>query len=277
MVKDVTRKDLPKAGDHIPVDKFHVSEVNVRSNEAFGESAEDQQLIANLRQRKVVQPFKAKPEGKGYGVFVGRRRFLAKKIWGTKHFVVGVDCIIEDANEEEAREASLIENLEILRKKMNPIDRAKQLNDIITFSTLGLRGTARRLGIPASTLSDWLKILELSPRMQEAVKKESLSHSNALMVARMNLGETSQDKLAETLETEGLDAFKRELARNLSGKMKKGMTKGKYIVLRTIFDKIFKPDVELYEKLAALAEEKNMKLSEYSKWVLTEHAKNFIK
>jgi len=45
-------------------------------------------------------------------------------------------------------------------------------------------------------------------------------------------------------------------------------------VLRTTFDKRYKPDVELYEKLNELAEAKNMKLDEYCKWILTEHVKS---
>jgi ParB-like chromosome segregation protein Spo0J len=121
-------------------------------------------LIAQLRRGRIIGPFKARPEGDSYGVFVGRRRFLAKKEGGAKYFVVGADCLIEDVSDEEAREASLIENLEILRKEMNPITRAKTLNEVISFSAAGLRGTARRLGISASTLSPRLKVLELSPR-----------------------------------------------------------------------------------------------------------------
>jgi len=36
-------------------------------------------LTANLRGDKVISPFKARSEGDGYGVVVGRRRFLARK------------------------------------------------------------------------------------------------------------------------------------------------------------------------------------------------------
>ena len=90
----------------------------------------------------------------------------------------------------------------------------------------------------------------------------------------MELGTDLQDELAEVVETEGPDALKRELMRVSKGKIKRGVPKGVYIVLRTTFDKKYKPDVELYEKLAELAEAKNMKLDEYCKWVLTEHVKS---
>ena len=270
----MVEKRLLGAGDHVPVEKFHVSSCNVRAGEPFGEAEEDRRLLAQLRRGRIIGPFKARPEGEGYGVFVGRRRFLAKKNGGAKYLIVGVDCLIEDVSDKDAIEASLVENLEIMRKKMNPITRAKTLNEIISFSTAGLRGTARQLGISASTLSEWLKVLELSPRMQEALAKGLLFYTDALMVARMKLGTDLQDELAGVLEMEGPDALKKELIRFSKGGMKRGPHKGAYIILRIAFDKRYKPDMDLHQKLSELAETKNINLDEYCKWVLTEHAKS---
>ena len=115
---------MPDQGEEIPVERFHVSKLNVRAGEPFGQSEEDELLIHQLNRGKIVAAFKARPEEDGFGVFVGRRRFLAKKEAGTKSFVVGSDVVIEALNEEEAKEQSLIENLKILRKEMNPITRA---------------------------------------------------------------------------------------------------------------------------------------------------------
>ena len=110
--------------------------------------------------------------------------------------------------------------------------------------------------------------------MQGALAKGLLFYSDALMIAGMKLGTDLQDKLAEVLETEGPDASKKGLIRISKGKMKRGVPKGVYIVLRTTFDKRYKPDVELYERLTELVKAKNMKLDEYYKWILTEHAKS---
>ena len=211
--KGMVKKEFSKVGDRVSVERFHVSPLNVRAEEPFGEAEEDQLLIAQLRRGRIIGPFKVRPEGDEYGVFVGRRRFLAKKEAGAKHFVVGMDCLIEDISDENAREASLIENLKMLQKEMNPITRAKALNEVISFSTVGLRGTARRLGVSASTLSEWLKVLDLSPRMQEVLAKGLLFYTDALMIARMELGTDLQDELAELLETEGSVAFMKELER----------------------------------------------------------------
>jgi len=109
--------------------------------------------------------------------------------------------------------------------------------------------------------------------MQEALAKGLLFHTDALKICRMKLGTDLQDKLAEVLETDGLDTLKKEIAKLSKSGMKQGVPKGVYIILRTTFDKRYKPDIELYEKLNEFAKAKNMKLHEYCKWVLTEHVK----
>jgi len=260
-------------GDRIPVEKFHVSELNIRAGHPFGEAEEDQLLIENLRRGRIIGPFKARPEGDSYGVYVGRRRFLAKKTVGVKHFVVGKDCLIEDVDEEEARVASLTENLRVLQKDLDPVTKAKKLNEIISFSAGGLRATARQLGLKPSTLSEWLKPLELSPKMQEVTAKGTVFFTDALQVAKMNLGTEKQDKLAEIAETEGLDAFKAEVERLQVGIGKRGIPKGKYSFIKITIDTRYKPDLELDEKLTKLAEAKGMEKDNYCKWALSEYVK----
>lgn len=266
-------KEIAKLGDRISVEKFHVSKMNVRAGDPFGESDEDKLLINQLRRRKIIGPFKARSEGEGYGVYVGRRRFLAKKEAGAKDFVVGVDCLIEEVSDEEAREVSLIENLEVLRREMNPVTRARALNEIIAQSTTGLRGTAGRLRLSPSTLSEWLKVLELSPKMQDAVSKGDVFYTDALEVARMKLGEDLQDELATVAADEGKEAFKRAVERIPTGQKQRGIKAGTYRVIRIMIDARSKPDMELDKEITKRAEAKNMKKDEYVKWFLRENIK----
>jgi len=267
------KPELPKPGERVPASKFHVSKFNVRASEPFGESEEDKQLIANLRRGRIIGPFKARPEGAGWGVFVGRRRYLAKNWLRVKHFVVGVDWWPESATEEEAWEASLVENLEVLRQNMDPMTRAHALARIVDESGAGLRGAAVKLGLKVSTLSEWLKPLELSPKMQKTLAKGNLFFTDALHVAKMGLGKERQDELAEVVEKDGMDAFRAELARLEEGRLKRGIPKGKFTIIRTMFDHRYHPDMELLAELNKLAETAGKKIDEYTKWVLSEHVK----
>lgn len=102
---DKTRQ-LPKFGDWIPAEQFHVSKCNVRIDEPFGESEKDKLLIEALRRGNIVEPMLARPEDKGWGIYAGRRRLLAENIIGTKRYFVGKDVLIDYVSDEQARKAS---------------------------------------------------------------------------------------------------------------------------------------------------------------------------
>lgn len=270
------KRVLAKAGDKISVDKFFVSACNMRADESFGESEGDQALIRHAMRTDIVQPFIARPEKDGYGVVVGRRRFLALKEAGLKELTVGVHTWVKELSDEEAMEASLKENLEEFKSDPDPITRAKAINAYLSRLPTGLRGLARAWGIAHSTLSEYLKILDLNEAMRLVVQKGLVSFRDGLATARLRLGDELQTKLAEVATSQGLDAFKAELARLMAGKGKRGIPAGVYIIVRSIFDKRSRDDRRYYEALEKLAEENNMKVADYAKKIVVDHIKSVI-
>src|SRR5271157_794102 len=202
--------ELPQYGARVPSERFHVSKLNVRYGEPFGETETDKSLIENLRRGNIVEPFLARPEGNGFGVYVGRRRFLSKQAIGTKAYVVGQDWLVRNITDEEAREESLIDNLDALREEMNPLLRAKSVNALIRHNMIGERAVARRLGVSPSSISEWLKVLELHKPLQDALGKGQMYYNDALTVAKMKIGEVKEEELAEVLKKQGRDAFMNE-------------------------------------------------------------------
>lgn len=281
----MVRPGLPKVGERISVSKLYVSKRNVNYGLPFGESKEDRKLIANIRaSKKIVEPFAVRPEDKdgcwkpgmdldlavGFGVYKGRRRFLGAKQVGFKEFTVGLDCLVQEVTDEEAEEASWTENFSEFRKGMNPITRAKSLNKIV--SRHGIRGYAALSGIPASSLSEYLTVLNLTPKMQDVVAKGLLSFSQGMRVARMKLGEGLQDELAGVLETEGLEAFNRALARAAGPGMKRGIPKDVYEIDRMVWDKRNRKLMGYYEIIGKAAKAKGFeKIPEYEQDFLIRH------
>ena len=288
-----SERELPKSGDRIPPEKFFVSKMNVRINESFGETPEDEALTKHLTWRDIVQPFKARPEDenghwepgmdlslmKGYGVVIGGRRFQGKRKVA-KYFVVGKDCLIEEMTDAEALDASLLENLKLFRSELNPIARAKGLSQLIDMKLTGLkgglRGLARRWRIPASTLSEWLKPLELNLKMQEVTAKGLVHHTDAVQVARLELGTELQDKLAEIVETQGYDPFKSEVARLREGKGKRGIRAGVWDVDRVLWDRRNRKEMEHVKVVDRAAEKKGFVDEKSGKVKRPEYIKDFI-
>jgi len=281
---------LPKVGDKIPVERFFVSRMNVRAEEEFGVSEGDEALQAHLTTAEIVQPFIARPEDKeghwesgmdldlavGYGVVVGRRRFLAKRDRVT-HFVVGKDVLIQELTDEEALDGSLKENLAIFRRDLDPITRGDKLNELMSRSTRSLRDWARRWNISPSTLSDWIRVADTSPKMREALRKGVIPFWDGLKVAGLKLGTELQERLGELALSEGLEAFRKELARLMAGKGKRGIPRGIYLIDRVIWDKRNRKELEYYDVLTKAAEAKGIKTAEYIKDYIIRHIDEIAK
>lgn len=269
--------DLPSAGTKIPVEKLHVSECNVRYDERFGESEEDREFVEHLKFNPIQVPMEARPEGDGFGVYIGRRRFLAKKDY-TTHFTVGKDLLIFDVSEEEAREASFIENNEWLKKNMDPITYAEQLNIIASRGGGGIRATAKRLGVAPSTVSQYLKLLTLSDKMRKAVRDKLIPYMgksgsdphSALGLAKMVLSHERQDMLAETLLNGGKEALYGEIDK-LTGVKRRGIKKDQFYVFRVTYPKTNKFTRQKAETISKAAKNRNMTEPEYIQHIIDSH------
>jgi ParB family chromosome partitioning protein len=270
------KRELPKIGEKIPIEQFFVSKTNMRVDDPFGESPEDKALVEHFKSTGIVQPFKARPEGEGYGVVVGRRRFLALKEAGVKELTVGQHVWMEDISDEEAMDASLKENLEEFHRAPDPVTRAKAIKAYMERLPLGIRGLAKVWGMPHSSLAEYLQVLDLNPEMQEAVQKRLVTFRDALATVRLGLEDEQQKKLAEKAEKEGAEAFKQELARAMTekGKAKRGIPPDVYFVIRSIFDKRNEEELKYYEALQKLAQQNNMDVADYTKKVIIEHVKS---
>ena len=258
-----------KSGDKISIGKFFVSKMNIRFGEKFGLAEEDDLLAQNLVKGSLVQPIIARPEADGFGVVIGRRRFLAKKRARATHLIVGSEVLIKDLSDEEALDDSLRENLDTFRSSLNPVVRAKALKKLMETKKMSLRDLANVWRIPPANVSDWMQVLKLSQRMQKAVAAGNILFTDALRLARMNLPDDKQRELAEIAEKEYAD-FKAEFARLLSGREKRGIPEGKYEILRVAFDKNNAEELELYQRFVQLAKVTNQSPIEFLKSILTE-------
>ena len=277
--------DLPKAGDKIPTEKFHVSKCNVRYDIAFGLTEKDRQLEENLKFNKISIPIHARPEGDGYGVYVGKGRLEGRRKY-TTHLIVGEEVLFFDISEEEARIASFIENNEYLKKSMDPLTYAENLNMIASKSG-GIRATARRLGISPSGVSEYLTMLEglSSKKIMEALRKYNIPYKgksssdphSMLGIAKMKLGKEKLDELAETLENEGAEALYQQIDFLTTGKQKRGLPKDAYDVFRVTWKKSNKFERKYSENICKAAKNKELTEAGYIKKFLINHMKEIEK
>lgn len=94
----------------IPIEQLHVSKLNMR----HGRKAPDvSDILPSIREKGIRQTLLVRPEGDGYGVVAGRRRFTALQMIAEENGKsIRVPCAIMEADDDAAAvEASLIENV----------------------------------------------------------------------------------------------------------------------------------------------------------------------
>jgi ParB family chromosome partitioning protein len=107
----------------------------------------------------------------------GERRLRALKLLGRDD----VPAIVIEADDQEAAEMALIENLQ--REDLNPLDRAAALANLRDGFGLSQTALAERVGLDRSSVANLLRILELDEFCAAAVRRGTLSlgHAKALL------------------------------------------------------------------------------------------------
>lgn len=143
----------------------------------------DEQALASLaesiRQDGLMQPVVVRQTAQSgrYELVAGERRWRAARLAELDQ----VPAIIRELTDRQMAEWALIENLQ--REDLDPIERAAAFRGLIDQFALSHDQVAGRVGVERSTITNYLRLLELSDQIQHAVRQGLLSagHARALL------------------------------------------------------------------------------------------------
>jgi len=164
-----------------------------------------EELTASVRVSGVLQPvlIMSTPEGR-YQLIAGHRRTEAARKAG----LTEIPAIIRmDASAETQAEWALIENIQ--RQDLNPIERARAYRAYIDRFNVTHSDAAARLGEERTVVSNFLRLLELNPGVQELIARGLLSAGHAKVLAGMT-DKALQDNLANQTIKDGLSVRRLE-------------------------------------------------------------------
>ncbi len=167
-------------------------------------------LVGSIREVGVLQPVLVRPEGDGYELIAGERRWRAAKRVGLQT----IPALIRVANDSAALEQALVENLH--RANLNPLEEAAAYQQLIEDFGLTHEEVAGRVGKGRATVSNTLRLMHLPPTVQRALRDGQLSmgHARALLGTP---DRAFQEKLAREVVAEGLSVRAVEDAVRLHG------------------------------------------------------------
>lgn len=143
----------------------------------FDESAL-QELAQSIREQGVITPITVRrmPDGK-YQLIAGERRFRASQLAG----LTELPAYIRVATDGQMMEMALVENIQ--RENLNAIEIALSYNALIEECRLTHEQLSQRVGKDRSTITNYLRLLNLPAETQLALSSGqiSMAHARALV------------------------------------------------------------------------------------------------
>jgi ParB family chromosome partitioning protein len=169
----------------------------------FEEAALDE-LAASIEQLGIIQPITVRALDEGeFAIISGERRLRAARRAGVDH----LPAFVREADSAEMLEMALVENVQ--REELNPIEIALGYQRLVEECDLTQGEVAERVGKSRATVSNFLRLLRLPPRIQAALrdKEVSMGHARALVALDDTEAQTTllQETIAEDLSVRAVE------------------------------------------------------------------------
>ncbi|MGE4583091.1 MAG: ParB/RepB/Spo0J family partition protein [Sphaerochaeta sp.] len=155
----------------IPIDHIRANPNQPRKD--FNQASLEE-LAQSIRREGILQPILVEEIAPDqYSIVAGERRFRASKLAGLS----SVPVLVKDFNQMQRLEVSLIENIQ--RENLNPIEEAKAYAYLIQEAGITQDELAKRMGKNRSTISNSIRLLQLSSSMQQDLLQGKFSAGQA--------------------------------------------------------------------------------------------------
>lgn len=156
----------------VPVDELSPNRFQPRTE--FDDARLDE-LAESIRNQGVIQPLVVAPKpGGGYTIVAGERRWRASQRAGLTEVPV---VVREVGDDRELLELALVENLQ--RADLNPVEEAEAYRQLATAFDLSQEEIAARVGKSRSAVANALRLLNLPPEIQDALRDGRLTPGQA--------------------------------------------------------------------------------------------------
>lgn len=153
-------------------------------------------MASSIREFGILQPLVVRSRPGGYQLIIGERRWRAAQQAGLRE----VPAVVLDASDRAVIEMALVENVQ--RADLNPMELARAFRVLTEDEGMTHEKVGQRVGLDRVTISNHLRLLELSPELQQdlATQVLSMGHAKAILQAP----EAQRQELRDRVVREGL-------------------------------------------------------------------------
>lgn len=163
-----------------------------------------EELAESIREKGIIQPLLVRKVDDGYELIAGERRWRAAQKAG----LTEIPVLVREAGPNSQLELALIENIQ--RQNLNAMEEAEAYQRLIHDFNISQEEVARRVGKERSSVANFLRLLKLSPWIQEKIAEGALSFGHAKCLLSLESA-LDQKKMAGAVIEKGLSV--RELER----------------------------------------------------------------
>ena len=159
-----------RSTSEIAVDRITPSPFQPRRT--FDEAKIDE-LASSIRNQGIIQPLVVRPQGDGFELIAGERRWRAAMRAGLNR----VPVVVRDASDHEALQLALVENLQ--REDLNPIEEASGYRRLQEEFHWSQEEMADKVGKSRPAITNSLRLLALPVEVQQEVAAGNLPAGQA--------------------------------------------------------------------------------------------------
>lgn len=177
----------------IPIEKIKTNPYQPRTH--FDKSALED-LAQSIKELGVIQPITVRKNKNNFELISGERRLRASSLAKLET----IPAYIRLADDQEMLEMALVENIQ--RQELDAIEIALSYRRLLDEIRLTQEELSQRVGKNRSTISNYLRLLNLKPVIQTAIRdgEISMGHGKAII----SLDETKQLSAYKTILSQSL-------------------------------------------------------------------------
>lgn len=172
-----------------------------------------QDLVNSIREHGILEPLVVAHTPAGYQIVAGERRWRAAKLAGLEMIPV----IIKETSPKGMLEMALVENVQ--RTDLNPIERAKAFERLMTEFSLSVTEVAARIGKSSSFVSNTMRLMSLPDAIKDGLISGLITEGHARALAGIPDVKSMIEAYKIILRESGSVRRAEELARRLREKM----------------------------------------------------------
>ncbi|WP_299176039.1 ParB/RepB/Spo0J family partition protein [uncultured Chryseobacterium sp.] len=144
------------------------------------------ELAQSIKNLGVIQPITLRKDGERFEIISGERRYRASKLAG----LTTIPAYIRLVNDQELLEMALVENIQ--REDLDAIEIALTYQRLLDEIGMTQENLSQRVGKDRSTITNSIRLLRLSPDIQNAIRSGEISAGHGRAIISLDNEELQQ-------------------------------------------------------------------------------------